>query len=289
VHPASFEYSAPRSLGEAFELLTRYGEDAKLLAGGQSLIPMMKLRLAQPGWLIALDRIPDLRGVRVEGDSVVIGALTLHADVAASELVRSRLPGLSEAAGAIGDVQVRNRGTIGGSVAHADPGADLPVILTALNASFTLASSGGTRTVAADAFFVDLFTTALRPDEVLTEVRVPLPAPTAGTAYAKLPHPASGYVVVSAGALIERDASGRCRMARVALGGLDGTPRRASACEAALVGQALSPEVIRAAAAMAAEGTSPVDDLYASADYKRHVAAVYARRAIEAAARRAGA
>jgi carbon-monoxide dehydrogenase medium subunit len=287
--PANFGYIAAGSVEEATELLAKHGEEAKLLAGGHSLIPAMKLRLASPRYLIDLGRVPGLSGIIVDGETLAIGALTVHADVASSDLVRQRLPGLTEAATAIGDVQVRNRGTIGGSVAHADPAADFPVILTALNASFVLQGRSGRRTVAAKDFFLDFYTTALAPSEVLTEIRIPLPPAGAGSAYAKLPHPASGYVVVSAGALVVRDPSGRCLSAAVAIGGVDNTPRRASATEAALQGQPLTSEIIAAAAAKASEGSEPQDDLYASADYKRHAATVYARRAIEAAVKRAGA
>jgi carbon-monoxide dehydrogenase medium subunit len=285
--PASFGYVAAHSVEEALQLLTQQGEDAKLLAGGHSLIPAMKLRLASPRTLIDLGTIPGLRGARIDGDTLAIGALTVHADVAASDLVRKRLPGLAEAASVIGDVQVRNRGTIGGSVAHADPAADLPVILTALNASFVLQSMSGSRTVAADDFFTDFYTTAMTAHEVLTEIRVPLPPAGSGTAYVKLPHPASGYVVVSAGALITRQASGSCASARVALGGLGSGPIRARGTETELQGKSLTPEVIAAAAAKAAENADPAEDTYASAEYKRHVANVYTRRAIEAAVERA--
>jgi aerobic carbon-monoxide dehydrogenase medium subunit len=283
--PANFGYFAARSVEEALALLTTHGDDAKLLAGGHSLIPAMKLRLATPKYLIDLGTVPGLRGVRVDGDSLAIGALTVHADVAASDLVRQRVPGLAEAASRIGDVQVRNRGTIGGSVAHNDPAADLPVILLALNASFVLVSPSGSRTVAAADFFVDFFTTALAAHEVLTEIRVPLPAPGAGTAYAKLGHPASGYVVVSAGVLINCLSSGQCASARIAIGGLGGGPQRAAVTEAALQGQALTPAVIAAAAARAAEGTEPEGDAYVSAAYKRRVAGVYTPKAIAAAVR----
>ncbi len=285
--PAKFGYVAAGSVEEALELLTQYGEDAKLLAGGHSLIPAMKLRLAMPRYLIDLGQVPGLSGVRVDGETLALGALTVHADVASSELVRQHLPGLAEAALVIGDVQVRNRGTIGGSVAHADPAADFPVILMALNASFVLVSRSGRRTVAAADFFIDFFTTALAPNEVLTEIRVPLPPAGAGTAYEKLGHPASGYVVVSAGALVHRHASGQCVSACVAIGGLGSGPFRAAATEVALQGQALTPEVIATAAAKAAEGVDADDDTYASADYKRHMAAVYAQRAIATAAQRA--
>ena len=189
--PASFGYVAAHSVGEALELLTQHGEDAKLLAGGHSLIPAMKLRLASPRTLIDLGTVPGLRGVHTDGNTLVIGALTVHTDVASAELVQKHLPGLADAASVIGDVQVRNRGTIGGSIAHADPGADFPVILTALNASFVLQSTSGSRTVAADDFFIDFYTTAMAANEVLTEIRVPLPPAGSGTAYAKLP--ASGF------------------------------------------------------------------------------------------------
>jgi carbon-monoxide dehydrogenase medium subunit len=285
--PASFGYVAARSVEEALQLLTQQGEDAKLLAGGHSLIPAMKLRLASPRTLIDLGTIPGLRGVRIDGDTLVIGALTVHADVASSDLVRKRLPGLAEAASVIGDVQVRNRGTIGGSVAHADPAADFPVILTALNASFVLQSISGSRTVTTDDFFTDFYTTAMTAHEVLTEIRVPLPPAGGGTAYVKLPHPASGYLVVSAGVLVTRQASGLCASARVALGGLGSGPIRARATETGLQGKSLTPEVIDAAAAKAIETADPVEDSYASAEYKRHVATVYMGRAIEAAAARA--
>jgi len=285
--PANFGYVAARTVEEALLLLTQHGEEGKLLAGGHSLIPAMKLRLQSPQTLIDLGTVPGLRGVRADGNHLVIGALTVHADVASSDLVRKHLPGLAEAASVIGDVQVRNRGTIGGSVAHADPAADLPVILTALNAAFVVQSSSGNRTIAVDDFFTDFYTTAMSANELLTEIRVPIPGARSGTAYAKLPHPASGYVVVSAGALITRQASGSCTAARVAIGGLGSGPCRAIASELELQGKPLTPQVIDAAAAKAAEETDPVEDSYASAEYKRHVATVYARKAIEAALERA--
>lgn len=286
MHPASFGYQAPGSLQEAFALLQEHGEDAKVLAGGHSLLPAMKLRLTQPEVLIDLRRIPGLSGIRVDGDTLVIGALTTHTEVGTSEDVRRLLPGLADTASVIGDLQVRNRGTMGGSVAHADPGADLPVTLTALDASFVLASSGGERTVPADQFFVDFFTTALEPHEILTAIRIPLPSTPARTSYAKLPHPASGYVVVSAAAALSVDDSGACTGARVVLGGVSGTPHRATAAEAALAGQALTTEVMEAAAARAAQDIDPHPDSYADEEYKRHMAVVYARRAIQAAAAR---
>jgi carbon-monoxide dehydrogenase medium subunit len=211
----------------------------------------------------------------------------VHSDVAASDLVRKYLPGLAEAASVIGDMQVRNRGTIGGSVAHADPGADFPVILTALNAAFVVQSTAGTRTISVDDFFTDFFTTAMSANEILTEIHVPLPGAASGSAYTKLPHPASGYVVVSAGASITRQASGTCTASRIAIGGLGSGPLRAIATEIELQGKPLTPQLITSAAAKAADESDPVDDPYASADYKKYVATVYARKAIETAVERA--
>jgi carbon-monoxide dehydrogenase medium subunit len=285
--PANFGYVAAKSVDEALQLLAEHGDGSKLLAGGHSLIPAMKLRLASPRTLIDLATVPGLSGVKIEGNNLIIGALTVHADLASSDLVRKHLPGLADAASVIGDMQVRNRGTIGGSVAHADPNADFPVILTALNASFVARSSSGSRSIAADDFFTDFYTTAMTASEILTEIRIPLPPSGSGTAYIKLPHPASGYAVVSAGVLVICDASGRCASARVALGGLGSGPVRAQATEAELQGKPLTPQIIAAAAAKASESTNPIDDAYADVEYKRHMAAVFARRAIEEAARRA--
>src|SRR5262245_33967876 len=285
--PANFNYVAARSIEEALQLIAKHGEEGKLLAGGHSLIPAMKLRLQSPQTLIDLATVPGLRGVRVDGNQLVIGALTVHADIASSDLVRKHVPGLSEAASVIGDLQVRNRGTIGGSVAHADPAADLPVMLTALNASFAMHESSGTRAAEVDQVFTDFYPPAMAANEILTEIRVPLPTAGSGTAYAKLPNPASGYVVVSAGAVITRQASGNCTAARVALGGLGSGPIRARATEVELQGKPLTPQVIAAAAAKAAQDTDPAEDSYASAEYKRHVATIYARKAIEQAAQRA--
>jgi carbon-monoxide dehydrogenase medium subunit len=287
--PANFGYVAARSIEEALQFMAEHGEDGKLLAGGHSLIPAMKLRLQSPQTLIDIATVPGLSGVRVDGGNLIIGALTVHTEVASSELVRKHVPGLADAAAVIGDMQVRNRGTIGGSAAHADPAADLPVILTALNAAFVAQSASGTRAIGADDFFTDFFTTALKAGEILTEIRVPIPAAGSGTAYVKFPHPASGYVVVSAGALIARQPSGACISARVAIGGLGSGPCRAVATEMEMQGKPLTPQVIAAAAAKAAEHTDPVEDSYAGAEYKRHVATVYARKAIEAAVQRAAA
>jgi carbon-monoxide dehydrogenase medium subunit len=281
--PSSFGYVAARSVEDALELMAKHGEDAKLLAGGHSLIPAMKLRLQSPRTLIDLGTVPGLRGIRVDNNELIIGALAVHSDIASSNLARKHLTGLADAASVIGDLQVRNRGTIGGSVAHADPGADFPVVLTALNAVFVVQSPNGTRTIPVDDFFTDFFTTAMNANEILTEIHVPIPAAGSGSGYAKLPHPASGYVVVSAGALITRQASGNCVAARIAIGGLASGPLRATATEMELQGKPLTPQLIASAAAKAADDSDPVDDPYASAEYKNHVATVYVRKAIEAA------
>jgi len=285
--PASFGYVAAHSVEDALDLIAKHGEDGKLLAGGHSLIPAMKLRLQSPRTLIDLGTVAGLRGIRLDNNELVIGALTVHGDIAASDLVRKHLPGLAEAASVIGDMQVRNRGTIGGSVAHADPGADFPVILTALNAAFVVQSKAGTRIISVDDFFTDFFTTAMNANEILTEIHVPLPGAASGSAYTKLPHPASGYIVVSAGALITRQASGTCTASRIAIGGLGSGPLRAIATEMELQGKPLTPQLITSAAAKAADESDPVDDPYASADYKKYVATVYARKAIETAVERA--
>jgi len=285
--PYSFGYVAARSVEDALELMAKHGEDGKLLAGGHSLIPAMKLRIQSPRTLIDLGTVTGLRGIRLENNELVIGALTVHSDVAASDLVRKHLPGLADAASVIGDMQVRNRGTIGGSVAHADPGADFPVILSALNAAFVVQSAAGTRTISVDDFFTDFFTTAMSANEILTEVHVPIPSAGSGSGYAKLPHPASGYIVVSAGALITRQGSGTCIASRIAIGGLGSGPLRAIATEIELQGKPLTSQLIASAAAKAADESDPMDDPYASAEYKKHVAIVYARKAIETAVERA--
>ena len=285
--PGAFEYYAPRSLNDAVKFLATHRDDVKVLSGGQSLLPLMKMRLSKPAFVVDIGRIPGLDAISEEGNNLIIGALVTHAQIESSDLLQKKCPLLRQTATTIADVQVRNRGTIGGSVAHADPAADFPVILTALNASFIAQSSSGTRTIAVDDFFTDFYTTALNANEILREIRVPIPASGSCTAYAKLPHPASGYVVVSAGALIVRQASGTCASARVAMGGLGSGPIRAIATETELQGKPLTPQTIAAAAAKAAEATDPVEDSYASADYKRYVATVFARKAIEAAVQRA--
>src|ERR671923_2043375 len=202
MYPASFEYHRAGSVDEAVALLGQYGEDAKLLAGGHSLIPLVRFRFARPGHLIDVRKIPGLAGVREESNAIVIGAGTTHRQVATSSVLWSRLPIVAEAAAIIGDPLVRNMGTIGGSLAHADPGADLPAVMLAVSAEIMLVGPTGRRSVKADDFFIGLLETAIKPNEVLTEIRVPVPGARTGGAYEKFPHPASRYAVVGAAAVV---------------------------------------------------------------------------------------
>jgi aerobic carbon-monoxide dehydrogenase medium subunit len=274
--PAEFEYKRPASLDEAIGLLAENG-DTRALAGGHSLLPMMKLRLAEPAALVDIGRLPGLDGIEVEGDELRIGALATHASVAASELVRQTCPVLATTAEGIGDRQVRNRGTIGGSVAHADPGADYPTVITALGATVVARGPDGEREIAADDFFTGVFTTALRQGELVTEVRVPS---VQRAAYVKHRHPASGYAVVGVAVAVREGG------ARIAVGGVTGTPVRATDAEQALeIGIApVDDEQIAAAAdKVAAALPGALSDTYASGEYRVHLAQVLARRAIKAA------
>jgi carbon-monoxide dehydrogenase medium subunit len=285
MYPASFEYHRPGSVEEAVGLLTRYKDDAKLLAGGHSLIPMMKLRLAQPKHLVDIRRIGGLSGIREEGGATVIGALTTHYTIESNASLKTKCPILPEAGAMIGDPQVRNQGTIGGSLAHSDPAADWPAVILALGAELKAVGPKGARTIKAQDFFKDLLTTALAPDEVLTEIRIPaLPAHT-GAAYVKHPHPASRFAVVGVAAVVTVEG-GRCKEAHVAVTGVGSRATRAKGVEAALAGKALDAAGISAAAAKAADGIEMSADLQGSVEYKRHLTQVYARRALEAAAGR---
>lgn len=291
--PAKFDYYRANSVQEALTLMEQF-PDARFLAGGHSLIPLMNLRLAEPEVLIDLGRLEALKGIGDTRDGgCTIGAMTTYATVAASGSVPT---GLAEAAGMIGDPQVRNRGTVGGNVAHADPASDLPTVFTALDATFEIEGPAGRREVASGGFFIDLFTTALGEGEILTAIRIRSPQPgrpfnaAAGSAYAKLANPASRYAMVGAAAVVVAE-NGRCDSCRVAVGGLMATPVRATAVEMALQGQALSEENIAAASAATAADLNGdlLSDIHASADYRRAMAPVYIKRALESAARRAGA
>ncbi|MDR7434233.1 MAG: xanthine dehydrogenase family protein subunit M [Armatimonadota bacterium] len=284
--PAAFEYYAPATVEEALQLLRELGPEAKLLAGGHSLLPMMKLRLSTPKALVDIGRIPDLRYIREEGNTLAIGATTTHWMIESSEVVRNRVPLLAEAAGRIGDVQVRNMGTIGGSLAHADPAADYPAAILALEAEIVAQGPRGKRSIPAAEFFKGLFTTALEPDELLVEVRIPVPVEKSGAAYLKFPHPASGFAVVGCAALLTLDG-GRCQKARVAFTGVTEKAFRDRAVEDALTGKAPDEKTIASASQKAAEGVEPLSDIFASAEYRKHLAKVFARRALMAAASRA--
>jgi carbon-monoxide dehydrogenase medium subunit len=280
--PAEFEYHRPASLDEAIGLLA--GEDARALAGGHSLLPLMKLRLAEPGTIVDLGGISGLGAIEEDGDAIRIGALATHAAVAASDVVGSRCRVLAETAEGIGDRQVRNRGTIGGSLAHADPGADYPTVVKALGATITATGEGGEREIAADDFFTGIFTTSLRPGELVTSVRVPAVAAGTGAAYVKHRHPASGYAVAAVAVVLEVDG-GKCSEAKLVVGGVTGTPVVAGDAANAMIGIAPVDESAIAGAAekIPAALSGALGDTYASGDYRVHLATVMARRAIAAA------
>jgi aerobic carbon-monoxide dehydrogenase medium subunit len=266
VIPAPFDYVAAESTTHALDLLDSFGDDAKLLAGGHSLLPMMKLRLAAPAVLIDIGQLTELIGIRADGDELVIGAATPHAAVAGSDLVRADAPLLAHSAAQVGDPQIRHRGTIGGSLAHADPAADLPLALVALGGRVDLLSQGGTRSVAADDFFAGFFETSLEPGELIASVRVPR-RPGAAWGYQKFVRRANDWAIVGAAAI----------NGRIALANMGPTPLRARTAEQALAEGASPAE----AAELAAEGTEPGEDVHADRDYRRHLARVLTRRALE--------
>ncbi len=274
--PAEFDYVRPSSLQEALQVLAQHGEDAKVLAGGHSLIPLMKLRLASPGIIVDLARIRELKGISLDGGRVRIGALTTHAEVAASPVVQQNAPALAQAAREIGDRQVRARGTIGGSLAHNDPAADLPAVMLALDAQITAQSVRGSRTHAAESFFVGILETALAPDEVLTQVSV---AVSPRSAYVKYPNPASHYAITGVGVALE--GNGSVTSARIGVTGAAELAFRASAAEAALTGKSLSADSIAAAAEVAYDGRELLFDIHASAEYRAALIKVMTRRALE--------
>jgi carbon-monoxide dehydrogenase medium subunit len=284
--PAAFEYVAPSSVQEAVGLLQQHGDDAKVLAGGHSLLPIMKFRLAQPRVVVDIGRIPGLDGIRASGQTVTIGALATHDAVEHSALLREKCPLLVETASVIGDVQVRNRGTIGGSLAHADPAADYPGAVLALDAEIVAAGPRGTRTIPAREFFVEMLTTALEPAEIITEVRVPVLGTGTATAYLKHAHPASGYAVVGV-AVVLAAAGGKVQRAAIGINGVAGKAYRATAVEQALAGRPLDEKTVWEAASHAADGVDVQGDLYASSDFRAHLAAVYTKRAVLLAASRA--
>ena len=276
MYPANFDYKRPGSVDEAIALLSKHGDDAKVLAGGHSLIPAMKLRLAQPAVIVDIGRIAGLSYIRDAGGAIAIGATTTHQEIETSARLRDRSPLLAETAAHIGDLQVRNKGTIGGSLAHADPAADYPAAILALDAEIDLVGPRGIRTVKASAFFVDLLQTALAADEILTEIRVPATAQT--VAYVKTEQKASGFALAGVAAVVGADGI------RVGVTGVAATAYRAVAVEEALAGQRTpGAAAIAAAAARAAQNVEPLSDIHASAEFRAHLAQVNTRRAIERA------
>jgi carbon-monoxide dehydrogenase medium subunit len=280
---AQFDYKVPKSLDEAVSLLAADPDGAKLLAGGHSLIPAMKLRLAQPQLLIDIARIKDLSYIREEGDRILIGATTTHYQIESSQLLKQICPLLPACAGSIGDVQVRNKGTIGGSIAHSDPAGDWPAAAIGLRAELVLVGPNGERTVKSDDFFIDLLTTDLQPGEILREIRIPKPTGRFGQAYQKVPHPASGFAVVGIAVNLSLKDDGSCESASIGVTGVGVKAYRAAGAETALVNSNLDDTAVNNAASQVCDGIDPNTDLYASGEYRCHLAQVHTRRAIAAA------
>lgn len=279
--PSTFDYARASSVEEAVKLLREADGEAKLLAGGHSLLPMMKIKLTSPRKLIDIGQIHELRGVRKEGDRLVIGSLTTHRQVATDPLVRKHAPVLAEAASQIGDIQVRNRGTVGGNLAHADPASDLPAVALVLDAEFEVQGPDGKEILSADEFFLGPLITALPENGILTVISFDIPPEGAKSTYLKYPHPASGYAVVGVAAVVCTEPDGKVNFARIGITGVADTAYRAEATEQALMGKKLSEETIHEAAALAAEGQEMGSDLFASADYRRHLTQVYTARALK--------
>lgn len=283
MYPAAFDYKRPTSVQEAIDAL-KSDPEAKILAGGHSLLPAMKLRLAAPGTLVDLGAVVELRGISVGSDGATIGAMTTYDDVLNNNDIATHYPVLHQAASVVGDVQVRNRGTIGGSAAHADPAADITAALLALNAEFVAQGPNGERTIAADDFFVDLFMTALEPEEVLVSIKLPASDSNTTSAYAKFPHPASGYPVCGVAAVVTRDGSGNVASARIAATGSVLKATRLTGAEEAISGTSGDADSVAAAAERATEGVSEwAGDHYASDEYRQHLTKVFTRRALNAA------
>ncbi|MCX2962604.1 FAD binding domain-containing protein [Gordonia aquimaris] len=276
--PSEFEYVAPTSLAEALSALADAGEDAKVIAGGQSLMPVLRLRLNSPSTIIDLGRIEELRGVRDDGDALVVGAMTTHHDVMTDALVGQHATLLAEATATVADPQIRHRGTFGGSLAHADPAGDLGAVAVALDTTMTVAGPNGRRSLGAEEFFTDIFTTALEPDEILVDIRIP--KHTGWRAhYEKFHRVSQSWSMVAVAATVDVDG-GTIRNAAVALTNMGAVPVRARGVEQALVGQSADIDVIRAAADHAAEGAEPMSDTNADAEYRTHLAKVLTRRAV---------
>jgi carbon-monoxide dehydrogenase medium subunit len=287
MNPAQFAYERPSSLDEVIALLDSHGDGAKLIAGGHSLLPIMKLRLASPDRLIDIGRLPELRGVRAQDGAIRIGALTTHHALETDATIRAAVPLLADTASRIGDRQVRNRGTVGGALAHADAAADYPAAMLALDATIVARGPRGERAVPAREFFLDFLTTALEPSEVLTEVSVPVPPSNHGWSYQKLANQASGYAIVGVAAVVMLADDGSFADVRIGVTGTAAVPWRASGTEAALRGSAFTADAVAAAALLVDDGIEPLDDLHGSAEYRRRVTRGLTRRAINEAMQRA--
>jgi aerobic carbon-monoxide dehydrogenase medium subunit len=285
--PESFEYHVPKTLEEAAQLVAQFGDEGKVLAGGHSLIPLMKLRLASPRHLVDIARLDGLRYIHEKEGNIEIGALTTHYRIESSSLLKEKCPLLPETAKEIGDVQVRNKGTIGGSLAHADPAADWPAAAIALEAEMKAVSTSGERWIAASKFFVDLMTTSLNPGEIVTAIRFPVLPARSGDAYVKHHHPASGFAVAGVAARVTLNEKGAVETARVGITGVGTKAYRVTGVEDALRGKTPAARNLEKAASHAAEGIEANGDLYASAEYRAHLATVYAQRALASAAERA--
>jgi aerobic carbon-monoxide dehydrogenase medium subunit len=284
--PNNFQYFAPKTVEEALKLLDEHGDDCKILSGGHSLIPVLKLRLAAPGVILDIGRIKALKGIRIDKGAIQIGANTTHAEIARSAELSQNCPLLVETAGQIGDQQVRNRGTIGGSLTHADPAADWPAAIMALDGEIVVRSSKGERVIKASDFFIDIMTSAVGPDEIVTEIRIPKPAQPKAAVYLKVPQSASGFAVVGIAAQLTLK-DGKCEDVRIGVTGLAPRAFRAKSVEDALRGKTLDEATVSAAAAKAdAEASDAMEDIHASGDYRRHLARVYAKRAVQTAATR---
>jgi CO/xanthine dehydrogenase FAD-binding subunit len=286
--PAAFEYFRPGTLDEAVELLRRYDPEAKILAGGQSLVPLMNFRLAQPRYLIDTNGIRDLSYIREGEGTIAVGALTRHAEAEVSSLIEEKCPLMTEAVRCVGHRTIRNRATVGGSVAHADPASEIPCVLAALDGEVTVRGPGGERVIGASDLFVTLFTTSLTSDEILSEVRLPMIPRGTGWAWEELNRRNGDYAIVGAAVTLSLGGDGRCEGARIALAGVGVTPIRCREAEDALRGKAVTGETIRETAERCAEATDPNGDIHAAADYKKAMVVVFVERALRRALERTG-
>ena len=281
--PCAFEYFNPQSVQEAIELLDRYGDEAKIIAGGQSLVPMMNFRLARPEILIDISAIKELEYIKTEGDELVIGALARERDIEQSPLVLEKWPFLSKAISFIGHSAIRNRGTIGGSLVHADPSAEIPTSLCALNGNVKVVGPSGEKILEPEEFFLTYLTTSLEPSDLLVEVRIPALPEKTGWSFGELSRRSGDFAIVAVGILLFTETTGVCREARISMGGVAPTPVRAEEAEALLAGQKITKKLIAAAAQQAAEETDTEPDYHASAEYRMDMARVYVQRGLQEA------